>query len=189
MLKVQTYKKLDIRTAGTESRIAGSALHCIYLDYDNIVGVNVDTEEAERRLTEELKDIIHEFQVGNFYVFETRNTCRHAVCIDALRFRDVKEIVDFSSCDIMFKLAPRYNEYRSWVLRFDTKGNRPAPKYLYTVDSEYEGINLQSLGHAKFLEKFGLKIELKNPYGSEEIGRQKYSTTDKHKEILVEQEN
>lgn len=189
MLKVQVYKKLDIDTKGTESRLVGSALHCIYLDYDNITGVNADPEEAERRLKEELQFLQEEFQIGNFYIFETRDKGRHAVCIDALRFRDVKDVVDFSSCDIKFKNAPRINEYRCWVLRFDTKGNRPPPKYLYSVNSEYEGMNLQSIGHAKFLEKFGLKIELKNPFGSEEIGVQEYSTADKHKEILVEQES
>lgn len=189
MIKIQAYKKLDIRTEGTESRIQGSALHCTYLDYDNITGVGVDTVEAERRLTEELQCLQEEFQIGNFYVFKTRDNGRHAVCIDALRFRDVKDIVDFSSCDIKFKNAPRINEYRCWVLRFDPKGNRPAPKYLYTVESAYEGMNLQSLGHAIFLQKFGVKIFLKNPYGSEEIGVQEYSTADKHKEIPMEQEN
>ena len=187
MIKIQAYKKLDIDTAGTESRIVGSALHSVYLDYDNITAT--DPVIAENRLIEELQCIQEEFEIGNFYVFRTRDNGRHAVCIDALRFCDVKEIVDFTSCDLKFKRAPRINEYRCWVLRFKPKGNRSPPKYLYTIGSSYEGINLQSVGHAKFLERFGVKISLRNPYGSEEIGVQKYSTSDKHKEIVVEQEN
>jgi hypothetical protein len=115
-----------------------------------------------------------------FHVFETRDNGRHAVCLDALTFRQVKDIVDFSSCDLKFKSAPRINEYRCWVLRFASKGKRDAPRYLYTVESPFEGKNLQSLGHAKYLLNFGLKVDLKNPYGSEEINVQEYSTSEKH---------
>ena len=97
-----------------------------------------------------------------------------------LWFRNVKDIVDFSSCDLKFKSAPRINEYRCWVLRFAHKGKRDAPRFLYTVESPFEGKNLQSLGHAKYLLNFGLKVDLKNPYGSEEVNVQEYSTSDKH---------
>ncbi len=138
-----------------------------FLDYDNI---------TDDRLKEELRFLQEEFEIGNFHVFETRNKGRHAVCIDALRFRDVKEIIDFTSCDLMFKKAPRINEYRCWVLRFTKKGNREAPKYLYTVESPYEGQNPQSLGHAKYLLRFGLKIDLKNPIGEEFVEIQDYNT-------------
>jgi hypothetical protein len=93
---------------------------------------------------------------------------------------NVKDIVDFSSCDLKFKYAPRINEYRCWVLRFAGKGKRPAPKYLYTVKSPFEGTNLQSRGHAKYLMNFDLKVRLKNPFGPEEIYQQEYSTSEKH---------
>ena len=76
----------------------------------------------------------------------------------------------------MFKKAPRINEYRCWILRYAKKGNRDEPKYLYTVESPYEGKNPQSLGHAKYLLNFGIKIDLKNPIGSEEIEVQGYNT-------------
>ena len=167
LFKIQGIKRLDVRTEGVSSRIPNTALHVTFLDYDNIV---------DERLKEELGFLQHEFEIGNYHVLETRNEGRHAVCIDALRFKDVKEIVDFSSCDLMFKKAPRINEYRCWVLRFAKKGNRDEPKYLYTVESPYEGQNLQSRGHAKYLEKFGIKIDLKNPFGPEEIEVQDYNT-------------
>jgi len=161
-----------------ESRIPKTALHVIPLDYDNIVGSF--SEDSEQRLKEELRFLQEEFEIGNFYVFGTRDNGRHAVCLDALPFRMVKDVVDFSSCDLKFKSAPRINEYRCWVLRFASKGKRGAPKYLYTVESPFEGKNLQSRGHAKYLLNFGLKVDLKNPYGTEEINVQEYSTSDKH---------
>lgn len=178
LLKVQVYKKLEIRTMGVESRIPKTALHVPFLDYDNIVGLF--SEDLEKRLREELQFLQDEFEVGDFHVFWTRDEGRHVVCLDALTFRQVKDIVDFSSCDLKFKSAPRINEYRCWVLRFANKGKRGAPRYLYTVESPFEGKNLQSLGHAKYLLNFGLKVDLKNPYGSEEINVQEYSTSDKH---------
>jgi hypothetical protein len=52
LLKFQVYKKLDIRTAGVESRIPHTALHVPFLDYDNIVGLF--SEDPEQRLREEL---------------------------------------------------------------------------------------------------------------------------------------
>jgi hypothetical protein len=167
LFKIQGIKKLDVRTKGISSRIPTSSLHVIFLDFDNVV---------DERLQEELRFLQDEFEIGNFYVLETRNEGRHALCLDALRFKDVLEIVRFSSCDLMFKRAPRINEYRCWVLRYAKKGNRDEPRYLYTVESPYEGQNLQSRGHAKYLEKFGLIIDLKNPFGPEEIEVQQYNT-------------
>ena len=152
LLKAQAIKKLDVRTEGVSSRIPNTSLHVTFLDYDNIV---------DERLIEELRFLQEEFEIGNFYVLETRNEGRHAVCVDALQFKDILEIVRFSSCDLMFKKAPRINEYRCWILRYAKKGNRDEPKYLYTVESPYEGQNLQSRCHAKYLLKFGVKINLK----------------------------
>lgn len=135
LMKIQLMQKLDARTIGVSSRIPNTPLHITFLDYDNIV---------DERLKEELEFLQSEFSIGNFYVLETRGNGRHAVCLDALRFRDVKESVDFTSCDPMFKKAPSINEYRCWVLRYAKKGNRDAPKYLYTVESAHEGRNLHS---------------------------------------------
>ena len=171
LFKFQVYKKLGIRSRGPESRVPKTSLHVIFLDYDNI---------DDERLKEELRFLQGNFEIGNFYVFETRYDGRHAICLDALTFRDVKDIVDFSSCDVKFKSAPRINEYRCWVLRCDKKGNRPPPKYIYTIKSPHEGENNQSLGHAKYLEKFNFKVKLKKPVGEETINIQEYSTSEKH---------
>jgi hypothetical protein len=167
LLKLQLMKKLDVRTSGASSRVSNTSLHVVFLDYDNI---------EDERLKEELEFLQNEFELGNFYVLETRNVGRHAVCIDALRFKDVKQIVDFTSCDSMFKKAPMINEYRCWVLRYEKKGNRDAPKFLYTVESEHEGKNLQSKAHANYLLKFGIPLNLKNPYGTNDLEIQDYNT-------------
>ena len=180
LLKFQIMTKLNVRTSGVSSRVPNTSLHVIFLDYDNIV---------DERLVEELRDLQTEFEIGNFYVLQTRNNGRHAVCIDALRFKDVLEIVRFSSCDLMFKRAPRINEYRCWVLRFAKKGNRDAPKYLYTVESPHEGKNLQSRCHAKYLLNFGVTIDLKNPFGPEEIETQTYNTGKRTEEDPEERAN
>ena len=180
LLKIQIMKKLDVRTEGVSSRIPGTTLHVLFLDYDNIV---------DEILTEELRYLQEQFVLGNFYVLETRNKGRHAICIDALRPRDQKEIVDFSSCDLMFKKAPRINEYRCWVLRYAKKGKRDAPKYKYTVESQYEGKNLQSRSHAEHLLNFGVTIDLKNPYGIEAIEAQTYNTGKRTKKDPDERAN
>jgi hypothetical protein len=167
-LKVQILKKLETRAEGVASRVVGTTRHVTFLDYDDI---------DDYRLLEELQHLQDEKMIGNFYVFETRSNGRHAVCIDALPFRTVKDIIDYSSCDLAFKRGPRLNEYRSWVLRYTKKGkNRDAPKYVYKVESPYEGKNLQSLGHATYLLNFGVKIDLKQPYGPNEIESISYNT-------------
>jgi hypothetical protein len=167
LLKAQLMKKLDVRSEGISSRIPETALHVIFMDYDNI---------TTERLVEELEHIQREKRVGNFHIFETREKGRHALCLDALPFKDVKSVVDYSSCDLMFKRGPRISEYRCWVLRFAKKGKRPAPKYLCTVESPFEGKNLQSRGHAIYLKKFGVTVDLKRPFGPEKIETQEYNT-------------
>jgi hypothetical protein len=174
LTKIQTMKKPDVRTEGATSRIPTTALHVTFLDYDNV---------TDERLKEELSHLQDEFEIGNFYVLKTKNDGRHCVCIDALTFKDQKQIVDFSSCDLLFKKAPRINEYRCWVLRYAKKGTREEPKYLYTVESPYEGKNPQSRGHAKYLLNFGIKIDLKNPFGPEAIETQEYNTRNKTEDL------
>lgn len=180
ILKVQSFGEFNIRTGGMDARVPETALFIIPLDYDNIVGVF--SEDPEQRLKEELQYLQEGFQIGNFYVFWTNECGRHAVCLDALRFKDVRAIVDFSTCDLMFKRAPRINEYRTWVLRYAEKDKRESPRYLYTVESPYEGENLQSLTHAGYLRQFfGVKVhDLKNPVGPDYVHYQEYNTSEKH---------
>lgn len=159
-----------IITTGVSSRISSTTYHILLLDYDLI---------DDDRLKEELVWLQELFKIGDFIVFETNKYGRHALCLDVLDIKTVLKIVRSSNCDETFKFAPRINPKRSWVLRFDKKGNREAPRYLYTIKSPYEGRNRQSRGHAKYLRKYGLRVKLKQPYGPREVERQTYFTTEK----------
>jgi len=158
---------LGVRSTGISSRVFGTPYHIVCLDYDNV---------SDTRLDEELRWLQQEFKLGNFIVLETSKFGRHGVCLDVLKFKDALEIVRTSNCDAMFKRAPRNNENISWVLRFDKKGSRGPPKYLRTITSQYEGKNLQSRGHAKSLLNYGIKIQLQQPFGPEEVEIQTYNT-------------
>ena len=179
LLKAQSFGRFDIRTGGIDSRIPETALHIPLLDYDNIVAEF--GKDPETRLREELQYLQAAWEIGNSYVFWTRDNGRHALFLDAFTFRMVKDIVDSSSCDLMFKKAPQINEYRCWVLRCEKKGERDAPKFLYTVESPFEGKNLQSLSHAGYLwNYYRLKVNLKNPVGPPYFRIQRYNTSEKH---------
>ena len=179
-LKVQAWYKDKVRTVGYSSRVIPTSLHVLFLDYDNI---------KDDRLKEELTFLQEEFELGNFYVLSTSELGRHCVCLDALRAKDQMEIVEFSNCDWVYRKGVTINEYRTWILRCEPKGDRDAPKYAYTVESPYEGKNLQSVGHKMFLEaQFGVPVpELKQPYGEEAIELQGYDTMSKITKDEVEQ--
>lgn len=162
---------MAVRTSGISSRIPSTGYHILMMDYDSI---------DLRRLNEELTWLQAKFKLGSFIVFETNEYGRHVWCLDVLTLRQVLQVLRYSNCDEVFQIAPKINPKRSWVLRFDKKGNRKSPKYLYTLPSPHEGYRRQSRGHAKFLLKYGLKVELEKPYGPEEVEIQTYYTTKKN---------
>jgi hypothetical protein len=82
------------------------------------------------------------FELGDFIVFKTNEWGRHVIGIDALTPIEELEVVQTSWCDWLFKQGIKINEFRSWVLRCDKKGERPAPIYLRTLESEYNGKRL-----------------------------------------------
>lgn len=161
---------MAVRTSGISSRIPSTGLHILMMDYDSI---------DDRRLMEELAWLQDEFKLGDFIVFETNQYGRHAWCLDVLTLGQILDILRHSNCDEVFKIAPKINPKRSWVLRFDKKGDRGSPRYLYTLPSPHQGFNRQSRGHAKFLLKYGVEVELEKPYGSEEVEIQTYNTRKK----------
>lgn len=85
--------------------------------------------------------------------------------------------------------SPKINEFRTWIPRYDKKGNRLSSEYAYTVGSPYEGQNLQNIGHKIFLKNvFGIKIpELKT--GGEAIEIREYNAWSKiHSSIDLKKE-
>jgi hypothetical protein len=162
---------MNVRTTGISSRIAGTNLHCCFLDFDCT---------SDDVLQDELKWLQRVHKCGNFIVLKTSDIGRHAICLDAMEPSEVFQVIMSSSCDEMFKTAPTMNTKRSWVLRCGKKGNRGAPTYAYTVKSRHEGKNLQSRGHANYLQTFGVKVKLKRPFGPNEVEIQTYYTRKKN---------
>ena len=153
---IDTPKK---RTWGKTNWIPGTNKYVLFYDYDMI-----DLEH----LIHEIKALIEEFEIGNHYIFQTKENGYHVICLDHFYLHEVKIITMSSSCDLGFVIAPRYDVYRSWVLRDTNKGKRNKPKYLMTIKSPYEGLRLQSSAHAEFLNKYyGCNIKLINPDGGE----------------------
>jgi hypothetical protein len=158
-------------TAGMSARIPFSSEYVVFLDYDNI---------TDERLREELTYLQEVYGLGDFYVFATNEFGRHVVCIDRLPLRKVIEVVYNSSCDAVFKRGIRINESRTWVLRALEKGERPKPKFLYTIESPYNDKQLQSEAHGIFLQRYyAAPIRLVNPDGNEELEIQSYKTSSK----------
>ena len=141
------------------------------MDYDNV---------KDERLVEELVYLQELKWLGDFYVFATNEFGRHAVCVDRLRLKAALDVVYNSTCDAVFKRGIRINEYRTWVLRGIGKGDRSKPRYLYSVQSPYNGHRLQSQAHAKFLQRyFGANVRLVKPDGNNELETQGYKTGSK----------
>jgi hypothetical protein len=120
------------------------------------------------------------YKLGDFYIFATNEFGRHAICIDSLTLKEALDVICESTCDAVFKRGIRINEYRTWILRSLSKGNRPPPKYLYSVESTYNGQCVQSQAHGTyFIQYCGAPIRLVNPDGNEDLEIQGYKTGSK----------
>lgn len=148
-------------TIGIASRVPKTLCHVIFLDYDYI---------SWDILTDELKALQETFLLSDFHVFKMdREDAYHCICLDMLPLYEVRQVIMSSSCDLAFKLAPRFNEMRSWVLRTYPKGKRDKPSYFAKVKST-NNVYLQSKAHAKYLNlHYGCDIKLVNPSGNEEL--------------------
>lgn len=157
--------------AGISARIAHTTDFVVFLDYDNV---------TDERLRDELVYLQELFGLGDFHIFATNQFGRHVICIDRLPLSVALAIVYASTCDAIFKKGIRYNEYRTWILRATEKGDRPKPTYLYSVESPYNGQNIQSQAHGKFLQQYyGANVRLVNADGNDELETQGYKTANK----------
>jgi len=170
-------------TGGITSRIAGTNMHVLFMDYDII---------REDYLLHELEFLQEVFKLGNIYVFRSRvaesTDSRivdgemleggviggyHAICLDVNTLRYNIMVLRSSSSDYAFISAPFYNPEKHWVLRTAPKGERDPPVYVRVLESEFEGVNdkMQSTWHARFLDEMydlGIEETLVNPDGNEE---------------------
>jgi hypothetical protein len=171
LLKFQSMKIPIEPTSGISARVPFTTEFTIFLDYDNV---------EDERLKEELMYLQEVYRLGDFYIFATNQFGRHAICIDRLPLREALEVVYNSTCDPTFQRGIRINEYRTWILRAIEKGNRTKPRYVYAVESPYNGERLQSNAHAQFLMTHcGAPIRLVNPDDNYELEVQGYKTSSK----------
>jgi hypothetical protein len=181
LVKIHTMKIPTETTAGLSARIPHTTDFVVFLDYDNI---------TDERLQDELTYLQELFRLGDFYIFATNEFGRHAICIDRLALRDAMNVLEDSTCDWMFKKGVGINEYRTWILRAIGKGERPKPKYQYTVESPYNGQRIQSQAHGEFLQRHcQAPIRLMNPDRNDELEIQGYRTSSKTSMKDVEKKN
>jgi hypothetical protein len=171
LVYVQSIAIPTVKTRGFESRVPHTTEHVILLDFDNVL---------DAVLKEDILPYLQElFSIGDFYVFATSELFkRHSICIDRMPLREAYAVICNADCDGSFVKGARINEFRSWVLRAGPKGKRPIPKYLYTVESPYNGKRLQSQAHAQFLKAwYGVPVRLVNPDGNDALlNFQEYKT-------------
>lgn len=171
LLKFQSMRIPIEPTAGISARIKYTTEFIVMLDYDNV---------TDDRLVEELLYLQELFGLGDFYILATNEFGRHVICIDRLRLKQTLKVVNTSNCDAIFKRGIRINEYRTWILRGLGKGDRPKPRYLYSVESPYNGQRLQSQAHAEFLQRYYVTpVRLVKPDGNRELEIQGYKTSNK----------
>lgn len=171
LLHFQTMDIPKAPTAGISARIPHTTEFVTFFDYDNV---------KDPRLVDELLYLQELHRLGDFHVFYSNEFGRHAICVDRLLLREALDVTYASTCDRTFARGARINEYRTWILRGLEKGARSRPKYLYTVNSPYNGKRLQSQAHALFLQYYyGAKVRLTKPDGNNILEVQGYKTSNK----------
>jgi hypothetical protein len=171
LLKFQSMKIPIEPTAGVSARVKHTTEFVTMSDYDNV---------KDSRLVEELLYLQELHRLGDFFVFASNEFNRHVVCLDRLTLKEAIDVINNSTCDAVFKRGIRINEYRTWILRALEKGSRSKPRYLYTLQSPFNGERLQSQAHGLFLQRYyGANVRLVNPDGNDELEVQGYKTSSK----------
>lgn len=165
----------DTYVLGYSSRTLNGR-YVLFMDYDNLELPTV---------VEELKYLQNKFKLSEFYVFSTgREGAYHAVCLDVMPMQEAYEILKQSSCDLSFIHAIKNLEYREWVLRIGTKGERSPPKFWLAVPSKHHE-RMRSSAHAAFIRKmFRVRIQYPklSPWDKlKNLGVVKYNTANRVK--------
>src|SRR3990172_1582517 len=120
------YKK-TVETIGIQD-ICCDGLRVLFLEYDEKLRYDW--------LIAELKRIQQEFKLSNIYIFESSKDSYHCFCMDKLTSKEINTIVDTTSADYAFRKNHVY-DYVSRVLRIAKKGDKPMPKYLEALKSDF----------------------------------------------------
>jgi len=169
--KITLYKDLPIEVTNGLQNKCQDGMHVIFLDYD--------TSLYNEQLIPELKSLQKNYKLSDFYIFKSsqKEGSYHAICLDKLTAREWMNLLEDSSVDKNYKLAPLIINTKSWVLRFTTKGDSKIPVHIRTLISPYQERE-KSRPHALFLHYYyGISIKgLKNLDKNTIISLVRYST-------------
>jgi hypothetical protein len=146
------YKDLESEnTCGVQNKCQ-NGMHVVFLDYDSTM--------LNEQLIPEIKGLIHKWRLSDFYLFKSSQKPYgyHAVCLDKLTAREWVTLLEETSVDKNYKLAPINLHTYNWVLRFLPKGSSQAPEYIRRLISPFND-RIKSRPHALFLKyQYGIDI-------------------------------
>lgn len=124
---------------------------CSFFDYDRM---------KKSYVKEELKILQEQFNLGDLLIFKSSENNYQAVGFGKLTLHEFQEVLMHSSCDYAFIKFPKYLPYaKYYVLRQFSKGNTPAPEFLYVLKAKTD--REQSLAHWKYFKALYPKMDVK----------------------------
>ena len=140
----QIYRNPNIFSQGISSRCMDGK-HILFFDYD---------DQDLTQIIDEIKFLQEEFKLSNAYIFELdRPDSYHAIILDKFSISDAYTILKESNIDYGYRESVKMVRGREWILRSAEKGNRNKPKYLKTIESNYNNKQI-STAHKTFLELY-----------------------------------
>lgn len=139
------------RTIGIRNHTLEGKRLC-FLDYDNIM--------LKEQLIPELRYYQNKYKLSNFYVFKSsqKPNAYHVICLDKMNPNEWMRLLTESGCDERYKTTS-LNDYKSWVLRINRKGETESPKFQTIISSRHNN-RVKSKAHALFLNlQYGLKTK------------------------------
>jgi len=121
-----------------------------FLDYDRL---NLDSIESE------LNRLAKDYDLPHWIILKSGGKGYHAVCLSKVNANVWTQLLYDSSADWNFKNVPNKQSYRSWVLRINSDGVRPAPKFVKLM--KYQAPEKKSIGsgHLKLMFLNGMLPE------------------------------
>jgi len=122
-------------------------------------------------IIEELKYLQQDYDLGNFYIFESSKDHYHAVCLTKVSLVELINIMKSTSIDYRYIDVPLRWGKKLWTLRVKGKSNI---KYLITLNNRTE--RQQSTSHWSVLRKlFKLQGTITNGDGLDKVVMARYN--------------
>lgn len=133
---------------GVQSR-CDDGLHVILMDYDRML---LDS------LISDIKMLQCQFGLGTAHIIESSPGKYHVAFPEKHPRWQALEILEHSGADPMHVLSAGYNGYGCWHLRVGEKPGSPSPKYVQSVPSMYQPLEI-SRAHVNWLKSIGATDE------------------------------